>query len=34
MTIPSPAQYVLTLDRVIDAPLANVWRCWTEPVTD
>lgn len=31
MTIPSPARYVLTLDRMIEAPLANVWRCWTEP---
>lgn len=22
---------VLTLDRVLDAPRAAVWRCWTEP---
>lgn len=24
-------RFVLTLDRVLDAPLANIWRCWTEP---
>lgn len=22
---------VLTLDRVLDAPRAAIWRCWTEP---
>lgn len=27
---PEP-KHVLTLDRVLDAPVANVWRCWTEP---
>lgn len=24
-------KHVLTLDRVLDAPVKNVWRCWTEP---
>lgn len=24
-------KHVLTLTRVLDAPVANVWRCWTEP---
>ncbi|MFO1137703.1 MAG: SRPBCC family protein [Paracoccus sp. (in: a-proteobacteria)] len=24
-------EHVLTLDRVLDAPLASIWRCWTEP---
>lgn len=24
-------KFVLTLDRVLDAPVANVWRCWSEP---
>lgn len=24
-------KHVLTLDRVLDAPLAKVWRCWSEP---
>ncbi len=24
-------KHVLTLDRVLDAPVAKVWRCWTEP---
>ena len=24
------AQHVLTLDRVFNAPVANVWRCWAE----
>ena len=30
MSSTSLPKYVLTLDRVLDAPLANVWRCWTE----
>ena len=25
------AQYVLTLNRVFDAPVANIWRCWVQP---
>lgn len=25
------AQHILTLDRVFDAPVANIWRCWAEP---
>lgn len=29
-TITAP-RHVLTLERTIDAPLAAVWRCWTEP---
>ena len=24
-------KYVLTLDRVLGAPVDKVWRCWTEP---
>ena len=24
-------KHVLTLERIIDAPVGNVWRCWTEP---
>ncbi|SPH16936.1 hypothetical protein DEA8626_00450 [Defluviimonas aquaemixtae] len=24
-------EHVLTLERVIDAPVDKVWRCWTEP---
>lgn len=24
-------KHILTLTRVLDAPRANVWRCWTEP---
>ena len=31
MTAPSPAKHVLTLDRLLDAPVENVWRCWSEP---
>lgn len=30
LNCPEP-KHVLTLDRVLDAPVANVWRCWTEP---
>lgn len=25
------AKYALELNRVLDAPVKNVWRCWTEP---
>lgn len=32
MTTAEPrSEHVLTLDRTMDAPVANVWRCWTEP---
>ena len=24
-------KHVLTLDRILNAPVENVWRCWTEP---
>ncbi len=24
-------KHVLTLDRVLDAPVAALWRCWSEP---
>ena len=24
-------KFVLTLERVMEAPVKNVWRCWTEP---
>jgi len=30
MTMARP-KHVLTLERILDAPVANVWRCWTEP---
>jgi len=30
-TTAAAPSFVLTLDRVLDAPLANVWRCWAEP---
>jgi uncharacterized protein YndB with AHSA1/START domain len=30
MTKPEP-KHVLTLERVLDAPVEKVWRCWTEP---
>lgn len=23
--------FVLTLDRILDAPVSHVWRCWSEP---
>lgn len=29
--IRTPPTHVLTHDRVMDAPVDNVWRCWTEP---
>lgn len=25
------AEHVLALDRVFDAPVAKIWRCWAEP---
>lgn len=28
----SDSQYQLVLDRIINAPRAAIWRCWTEPV--
>jgi len=28
---PRVAGYELRLERLLDAPRANVWRCWTEP---
>ena len=24
-------EHILTLDRVLDAPVEKLWRCWTEP---
>lgn len=24
-------EYALTLERLLDAPVGNIWRCWTEP---
>lgn len=27
----SQAKHILKLERVIDAPVTNVWRCWTDP---
>jgi uncharacterized protein YndB with AHSA1/START domain len=31
MTIEKTEGYELRLERLLDAPRANVWRCWTEP---
>ncbi|MCX2722742.1 SRPBCC family protein [Roseibium salinum] len=31
MTRERPAGHELQLVRLLDAPIANVWRCWTEP---
>lgn len=31
MTAAPTADFELVLDRLIDAPRAKVWRCWTEP---
>lgn len=34
MTMPietATPEHVLTLDRVLRAPVAGIWRCWTEP---
>lgn len=31
MTGESAAPYELRLERQLDAPRANVWRCWSEP---
>lgn len=31
MTNEKTAGYELRLERLLDAPRANVWRCWTEP---
>ncbi|MFN4024402.1 MAG: SRPBCC family protein [Hyphomonas sp.] len=30
LTRPGP-EHVLTLERTLEAPVAKVWRCWTEP---
>ncbi|AVO36641.1 SRPBCC family protein [Pukyongiella litopenaei] len=30
-TNPTEPGHVLTLERVLDAPVDKVWRCWTEP---
>ena len=24
-------KHVLAIDRILDAPVKNIWRCWTEP---
>ena len=24
-------EQVLTIDRMLDAPVEKLWRCWTEP---
>ena len=26
-----PAEHALTLERMLDAPVGKVWRCWAEP---
>jgi uncharacterized protein YndB with AHSA1/START domain len=31
MTNEKTEGYELRLERLLDAPRANVWRCWTEP---
>lgn len=31
MTTPSSPLHALTLERLLDAPVSKVWRCWTEP---
>lgn len=30
MTATEP-KHVLTLERTLDAPVENIWRCWSEP---
>ena len=27
----SPTDHTLQIERVLNAPLASIWRCWTEP---
>ena len=27
----SEPEHVLTIDRMLDAPVEKLWRCWTEP---
>ena len=27
----SPTEHTLQIERVLNAPLASIWRCWTEP---
>ena len=27
----APAEYDLVLEKTLDAPRQNIWRCWTEP---
>lgn len=31
MTTMHKPEHALTLERVLDAPVKSVWRCWTEP---
>jgi uncharacterized protein YndB with AHSA1/START domain len=31
MTTLAQATFALTIDRILEAPVANVWRCWSEP---
>lgn len=26
-----PPEFALTLERLLDAPVGEIWRCWTEP---